>query len=85
LGGENYAGGGTDAGDFFNHNSVADVVHARAALGFGDGDAGEAKFGGFLEKLAGKLAFFVVLAREGFYFGFGEIADAFLEEFLFFG
>ena len=85
LDGKNHAGGGADARDFFDDDGVADVVHARAAFVFGDGDAGEAEFGGFLEQGAGEVAGFVDFFGERLYFGFGEFADAFLQELLFFG
>ena len=61
------------------------MIEAGAAFGFGDGDAGEAEFGGFAEKFAGEFAGFVVFASERLYFGFGEFADGFLQELLFFG
>ncbi len=35
LDGEDYAGGGATAGDFFDDDGVGDVVEARAAFGFG--------------------------------------------------
>jgi hypothetical protein len=61
------------------------VIHTGAAFGFRNGDSGEAQCGGLLEEFAGKFALFVVFAGEGLYFGFGEIAHAFLQELLFFG
>jgi len=85
LDGKNHAGGGAGPGNFFDHDGVANVVHSRAAFGFGNGDAGQAEFGGFVEKFAGKFAFLVVLASERLYLRFGEVADAFSQEFLFFG
>ena len=85
LDGENDAGGGAAAGDFFDDDGVGDVVEAGAAFGFGEGDAGEAEFGGFVESCVRKVAGFVEFFGERTDFGFGELADGFLEERLFFG
>ncbi len=73
---EDDPGGGAGAGDFFDDDGVRDVIEAGAAFGFGDGDSGEAEFGGFAEKFAGEFAGLVVFAGEGFYFGLREFADA---------
>ena len=85
LDGENYTGGGTAAGNFLDDDGVGDVVEAGATFGFGDGDAGEAEFGGFGEEGAREVAGFVEFFGEGADFGFGEFANGFLEEGLFFG
>lgn len=85
LDGENHAGGGAAAGDFFDDNGVGDVVEAGTAFGFGDGDAGEAELGGFFERGVREVAGFVQFFGERADFGFSEFADGFLEERLFFG
>ena len=85
LDGEDDAGGGAAAGDFFDHDGVGDVVEAGSAFGFGEGDAGEAEFGSFGEEGAREVAGFVEFLGERADFGFGEFADGFLEERLFFG
>ena len=54
LDGEDDAGGGAAAGDFLDDDGVGDVVEAGAAFGFGEGDAGEAEFGGFAKRARGK-------------------------------
>ena len=85
LDGEDYAGGGAAAGDFFDDDRVGDVIEACAAFGFGDGDAGEAEFGGFSECGAREVAGLVEFFGERADFGFGEFANGFLQEGLFFG
>ena len=85
LYGEDYACGGATAGDFFDDDGVGDVIEAGAAFGFGESDAGEAEFGGFGEEGAREVAGFVEFFGERADFGFGEFADGFLEERLFFG
>ena len=77
LNGENDAGGGAGAGDFFDDDGVGDVIEAGAAFGFGDGDSGEAEFGGFAEKFAREFSGLVVFAGEGFYFGLARIRERF--------
>ena len=79
LDGEDDSGGGAGARNFFDDDGVGDVIEAGAAFGFGDGDTGEAEFGGFAEKFAREFSGLVVFASEGFYFGVGEFADGFLE------
>src|SRR5580658_176698 len=85
LYGEDDAGGGAAAGDFFDDDGVGDVVESGAAFGFGEGDAGEAEFGGFGEEGAREVAGFVEFFGERTDFGFGEFANGFLEERLLFG
>src|SRR5271168_362547 len=82
---ENYAGGGAATGDFFDDDGVGDVIEAGAAFGFGESDAGEAEFGGFLERGAGEVTGFIEFFGERTDFRFGEVANGFLEERLFFG
>src|SRR5580704_18030844 len=85
LDGEDDAGGGAGAGDFFDDDGVGDVIEAGAAFGFGDGDSGEAEFGGFMETFAREFSGLVVFAGERLYLRFREFANGFLEELLVFG
>ena len=84
LYGKDYASRGAAAGDFFDDDRVGDVIEAGAAFGVGDSDAGEAEFGGFLESGTREVTGFIEFFRERADFGFGEFADGFLEESLFF-
>src|SRR5271168_1371246 len=65
LDGEDYAGRGAAAGDFFDDDGVGDVVEVGTAFGFGDGDAGEAELGSFSEGGVGEVAGFVEFFGEG--------------------
>src|SRR5262249_50051379 len=85
LNGEDDARGGAAAGDFFNDYSVGNVVEAGPAFGFGESDAGETQFRGLGEKISREMAGLVVFTSARFYFRLGKFANAFLEEFLFFG
>ena len=77
LDGEDDSRGSAGAGDFFDDDGVGDVIEAGAAFGFGDGDTGEAEFGGFAEKFAGEFSGLVVFAGERFYFGVRRIRGHF--------
>jgi len=85
LHGENHAGGSTAAGDFLDDDAISDVVEAGAAFGVREGYTGEAELGGFFEKVAGEAAGFVEFFGVRLDFGFGEFADGFLQQLLFFG
>jgi len=77
LDGEDDAGGSAGARDFFDDDGVGDVIEAGAAFGFGDGDSGEAEFGGFMEKFAREFSGLVVFAGERLYLRFREFANGF--------
>ena len=84
LDGESDASGSADAGNFLDDDGVADVVHAGAAIIFGQGDSGQTELGGLTESIAREAAGFVNFLGERFDLRFGEIADAFLQELLLF-
>ena len=81
LHGENYASGSAAAGDFFDGDGVGGMYRSKPAphFGFGDGDAGEAEFGGFLETFTREVAGFVEFFGERTDVGCGELADGFFQ------
>ena len=85
LHGEDYAGGSANARDFFDHDGVAGVIHARAAIVFGNGDAGEAEFRSFAEGFARKATGLVNFFRVRLYFRFGKLPHALPQQLLLFG
>src|SRR5262249_45473735 len=54
-------------------------------LGLGEGNAGQAELGGFGEEIAGEVAGLVEFTGARFDFSFGEFANGFLQQRLFFG
>jgi hypothetical protein len=85
LDGENHAGGSAAAGNLLDHNGVSDMIEPGATLRFGKSNACEAELRGFGEESAGEVAGFVEFFGDGPDFRFGELANCFLEERLFFG
>ncbi len=81
---ENDPGRGANARNLFDDDGVGDVVEARAAFGFRQRHCGKAQLRRLAERLAGELPGLVDLARQRFYFAFGEFAHRALQQLLFF-
>ena len=76
---KHHARGSAHPRDLFDHDGVADVVHPRAALGFGDRHASQAELCGFAECFAREMARLVELVRQRLHFRFGEFAHRALQ------
>src|SRR5579875_363415 len=84
LHGENHAGGSAGARNFFDYDAVTDVIHARTAVLFRNGDASEAELGGLAEIFAREMACFVQFSGERFHFHLRKFANRTLQKRLFF-
>ena len=67
--------GGVHAGDFFEHQGIADRVRACAAPFLGDEHAAAAEFAEFFDLFGGKFFLALVFAEDGPHFRFHELAD----------
>src|SRR5690606_34613599 len=73
-----------DTGELLDHDQIAQIVEALAAVLRGYVHAEEAELGHLPDALPGKLTFFVELTGDGTDLGFGELPDLGPESLVFF-
>ena len=80
-----HTGGGTDPGELFNSDSIADIVSTGTAILFRENDTSQTELPEFIKhETAVETFFFIALAGRRGNFIFRKLADHVLNQFLFF-